>query len=63
MTKTRTAIARNEAGNISVIRDDFYSTNNEMAQELRANGFKVLKVWSRVADDKEVEEWLFLNRK
>ena len=40
----KTALVRNEAGNLSTIRDDYYSTNAEMAQELRANGFKVLKV-------------------
>ena len=59
----KTALARNEAGNLSIIRDDYYSTNAEMAQELRANGFKVLKVWDGNISDREVEEWEFLNRK
>ena len=61
--KMKTALARNEAGNLSIIRDDFYSTNDEMAKELRANGFKVLKVWDGDISDRDVEEWEFLNRK
>lgn len=59
----RTALARNMSGNLETIRDDYYTTNAEMAQELRANGFKVLKVWKGNISDKEVEEWEFLNRK
>ena len=34
-----------------------------MAQDLRGNGFKVLKVWNGDASDAEVDEWEFLNRK
>lgn len=57
----KTALIRTN-GNLKIIRDDYYSTNQEMAQELRANGFKVLKVWDGNKTDKEIEEWEFINR-
>ena len=59
----KTALARNTDGNLAIIRNDYYSTNSEMAQELRANGFKVLHVWNGNVSDHDVEEWEFLNRK
>lgn len=59
----RTALVRKENGNLSIIRDDFYNTNQEFAADLRGNGFKVLKVWAKDVSDSEVDEWEFLNRK
>lgn len=59
----KTALARNERGNLEIIRNDYYETNEEMAQEIRANGLKVLKVWNGNIDENEVLEWEFLNRK
>lgn len=59
----KTALVRNFEGNLKVIRDDFYSTNDEMASDLRGNGFKVLKVWDGNISDADVDEWEFLNRK
>jgi len=59
----KTALTRNFDGNLEIIRNDYYSTNAEMAQELRANGLKVLKVWDGDISDREIEEWEFLNRK
>lgn len=59
----RTALVRNEDGNLHIIRDDWYDTNKEFAEELRGNGFKVLKVWAKNVSDFEVEEWEFINRK
>lgn len=61
--KMRTALVRNASGNLSIKRYDDYATNEEFAGELRANGFKVLKVWSGNKTDAEVMEWEFLNRK
>ena len=61
--KMRTALVRKENGNLSIIRDDFYNTNQEFAADLRGNGFKVLKVWAKNVSDSEVDEWQFLNRK
>ena len=58
----KTALVRNSLGNLNIIRDDYYNTNDEMAKELRANGYKVLKVWAGNKTDKEIEEWEFLNR-
>lgn len=61
--KTRTALVRNEAGNLSIKRYDDYRTNAEFVDDLRANGFRVLKVWACNMSDKAVAEWEFLNRK
>lgn len=61
--KMRTALVRNEAGNLSVKRYDDYRTNTEFADDLRANGFRVLKVWACNMSDEAVAEWEFLNRK
>lgn len=57
----RTALVRNENG-LKIIRDDYYTSNKEMACDLRGNGFKVLKIWSGDISDPEVQEWEFLNR-
>ena len=59
----KTALVRCENGNLKVIRDDYYTTNEEMTTDLRGNGFKVLKVWNENKTDVEVDEWEFLNRK
>ena len=50
-------------GNLKIIRDEYYSTNKEFENELRANGYKVLKVWNGNKSDKEIEKWEFYNRK
>lgn len=61
--KMRTALVRNESGGLSIKRYDDYSSNNEFAEDLRANGFKVLKVWAYYKSDAEVDAWEFVNRK
>ena len=61
--KMRTALVRNENGNLSVKRYDDYKSNQEFADDLKANGFKVLKIWASYKSDAEVDEWEFLNRK
>lgn len=63
MGKMRTALVRNSKGNLNIKRYDDYSSNKEFAEDLRANGFKVLKVWAKNASDKEVHDWEYLNRK
>ena len=59
----KTALVRTQENNLKIIRDDFYRTNDEMAMELRGNGFKVLKVWNGNISDIDVENWEFMNRK
>lgn len=61
--KMRTALVRNESGTLSVKRYDDYKSNNEFAKDLRANGFKVLKVWACYKSDAEVDAWELVNRK
>lgn len=60
--KMRTALVRSNNG-LSIKRYDDYKSNAEFADDLRANGFKVLKVWSGYKTDAEVDEWEFTNRK
>jgi len=59
----KTALIRTKENNLKIIRDDFYRTNDEMAMDLRGNGFKVLKVWNGNKTNSECDEWEFLNRK
>ena len=59
----KTALIKTQENNLKIIRDDFYRTNDEMAMELRGNGFKVLKVWNGNISDIDVENWEFMNRK
>lgn len=61
--KMMTALVRKENGNLRVVRDDYFKTQKEFAEELRSNGFKVLKIWSKEISDEAVYEWEFLNRK
>lgn len=60
---TRTALVRTEKGNLKVMRYDDYKNNAEMAEDLRCNGFKVLKVWASYKSDAEVDAWELVNRK
>lgn len=60
--KIRTALVRGENG-LSVKRYDDYKSNKEFADDLRANGFKVLKIWASYKSDAEVDAWELLNRK
>lgn len=59
----RTALVRTESGNLKIMRYDDYKTNNEFANDLRNNGFRVLKVWKGNKLDSEVYDWEFSNRK
>ena len=59
----RTALVRTIDGNLKTIRDDYYTSQNEMAEDLRGNGYKVLKIWNGNKTDAEVDSWEFLNRK
>ena len=58
----RTALVRGTNG-LSIKRYDDYKSNTEFAEDLRANGYKVLKVWKGFKSDAEVDEWEFVNRK
>lgn len=59
--KMRTALVRGENG-LSVKRYDDYTSNKEFADDLRGNGYKVLKVWASYKTNEEVEAWEFMNR-
>lgn len=59
----RTALIRRRGGALAVTRDDFYRSNKEYAEDLRGNGYKVLKIWNGYKTNEEVDEWEFLNRK
>lgn len=58
----KTALVRSN-GNLKIIRDDFYKTIKEMTDDLRGNGYKVLKVWNGNKSDSEVDQWEWMNRK
>lgn len=61
---TRTALARNKiTRNLQIFRDDDYRSQSEFAQDLRGNGFRVLKIWNENKTDSEVDNWELLNRK
>lgn len=59
----RTALVRTKSGNLKVVRDDFYRTNKEFEEDLRGNGYRVLKVWKGNKTDQEVDMWELMNRK
>lgn len=61
--KIRTALVRRENGNLTIKRYDDYKSNAEFADDLRANGFKVLKIWGKNISDSEAYDWEFANRK
>ena len=63
MGKEMTALVRNTNGNLKVMHDDWFKNQKDFAEELRANGFKVLKVWNGFKSDAEVDEWEMINRK
>lgn len=63
MRKEMTALVRNESGNLKIMHDDWFKNQKDFAEELRGNGFKVLKIWNGNKSEAEVNEWEFLNRK
>ena len=60
--KMRTALARTENGNLTIKRYDDYKSNADFASDLRANGYRVLKIWAEYKSDAEVDEWELVNR-
>lgn len=59
----RTALVRTSNGNLKIMRFDDYKTNAEFADDLRGNGYKVLKVWKGHKSEREVDDWVLFNRK
>lgn len=59
----RTALVRMSNGNLKIMRFDDYKTNAEFADDLRGNGYKVLKVWKGHKSEREVYDWVLFNRK
>ena len=61
---TRTALVRDYNKNLKIIRDqDFYKNQKEFADDLRGNGYRVLKIWNANLTDSQCDEWELLNRK
>lgn len=60
--KEMTALVRLGNGNLKIVRDEF-ENQKSFAIDLRANGFKVLKIWSKKVSNEEVGNWEFMNRK
>lgn len=58
----RTALVRLN-GNLKIMHDDWCKTQKEWAEELRANGYRVLKIWNGNKSDTFVNDWEFINRK
>ena len=61
--KMRTALYRKPTGNIAIMRCDDYKTIKEFSEDLRGNGYRVLKIWNGNISDSDVMEWEYLNRK
>ena len=61
---TRTALVRDYNKNLKIIRDkDFYKNQKEFAEDLRGNGYRVLKIWNANLTDSQCDEWEMFNRK
>lgn len=59
----RTALARDKkTENLRIFRYDDYKSQKEFADDLRANGYRVLKIWNGYVSDIDVDYWEFLNR-
>lgn len=59
----RTAVVRDSNGSLRIKRYDDYKSNAEFADDLRGNGYKVLKVWKGHKSEREADDWLLFNRK
>lgn len=60
----RTALARDiKTKNLKIFRYDDYESQRQMAEDIRGNGFRVLKIWNTYKTDSEVDQWEWLNRK
>ena len=60
----RTALVRDCNKNLKIIRDkDFYKNQKEFAEDLRGNGYRVLKIWNANLTDSQCDEWEMFNRK
>lgn len=57
-----TALVRRKDGNLRVVRDNDYTRQTDMAADLRGNGYRVLKIWSKPITDTEIDQWEYLNR-
>lgn len=58
----RTALVKNENG-LSVKHYDDYTSQKEFAEDLRGNGYRVLKIWNGYITNEEADKWEFLHRK
>ena len=56
----RTAVVRDSNGSLQIKRYDDYKSNAEFADDLRGNGYKVLKGHK---SEREVDDWMLFNRK
>lgn len=58
-----TALVRKMDGNLKIVRDDWYKNQKDFADDLRGNGYKVLKIWKGYKSDAEVDRWELMNRR
>lgn len=58
-----TALVRDKRGVLSVRHSIDCHSMKEYAQELRGNGFRVLKIFKGYVSDVEVSDWQYYNRK
>lgn len=62
MKTMRTALVRGQEGNLHIKRYDDYESQKAFAEDLRGNGYKVLKIWNGNIDDATVDGWELMNR-
>lgn len=63
MRVERTALVRDiKTKSLKIFRYDDYDSQRQMAEDIRGNGFRVLKIWNGYKTDSEVDQWEWLNR-
>ena len=62
MKTMRTALVRGQEGNLHIKHYDDYESQKAFAEDLRGNGYKVLKIWNGNIDDTAVDDWELMNR-
>lgn len=64
-TKEMLAIARTGRGEATATRfiRGQYTSKKAFADDVRGNGYRVVHIFDHIADEEEIEDWLFWNRK
>ena len=58
----RTALVKDNKGNLRIMRYDGFDSNAEVAEDLRDNDYTILKIWKGYKSEKELDEWYLLYR-